>query len=192
MTEQILSFLPDVHFIYTSCFNDFDFAQQALRLGVSSYITKPIDFDELTKSIIRVISQREEDVKRKLLECDLRKQLKTHRSDLIEHFFTDLLFKISMDPGSLKYRAQYLEIPLDGQFRLVVLQVDHEYQDNIDAGIFTTNICASCLRSPFYAGTPVTYSAMICRFSFDFAGRDVGQRPAFGPGRAAADLSYGH
>ena len=46
-------------FIILSGFSDFKYAQKAIRLGVNNYLTKPIDEDELTESIINIRSEIE-------------------------------------------------------------------------------------------------------------------------------------
>lgn len=48
-------------FLILSGYNDFNYAKQALRLGVSDYITKPIDDDELFDSLKNIV----EKIKRK-------------------------------------------------------------------------------------------------------------------------------
>lgn len=46
-------------FIILSGFSDFKYAQKAIRLGVNNYLTKPIDEDELTESIINIRNEIE-------------------------------------------------------------------------------------------------------------------------------------
>ncbi len=39
----------DIVFIFISAYEDFSYAQQAIRLGVTDYITKPLKYDDLKK-----------------------------------------------------------------------------------------------------------------------------------------------
>ncbi len=50
--ESAKSLLPEAQFIIFSGHQDFSYAQRALKLGVSDYLLKPVDNDEL-KSVIR-------------------------------------------------------------------------------------------------------------------------------------------
>jgi two-component system response regulator YesN len=43
--------LPSAVFIIVSGYNEFDYAQQAIRLGVSDYLLKPVKFEELSAVI---------------------------------------------------------------------------------------------------------------------------------------------
>ena len=48
-------------FIILSGYADFAYAQQAIRLGVRSYVTKPVDEDELADSIRELLREQETD-----------------------------------------------------------------------------------------------------------------------------------
>jgi YesN/AraC family two-component response regulator len=48
--------ISDVHFVIISGYNDFDYARQAIRLGVSDYIQKPVDEVELENTLRTIIS----------------------------------------------------------------------------------------------------------------------------------------
>ena len=52
-----------------SGYNDFDYAKQALQLGVADFITKPIDDDELYDSISRTVKKIQQ--KKQLYEPDI-------------------------------------------------------------------------------------------------------------------------
>lgn len=47
LAEQIHENLPDTKMIFLSGYNEFEYAQQAIRFGVSEYVLKPIDEDDL-------------------------------------------------------------------------------------------------------------------------------------------------
>lgn len=48
---------PDIKFIIMSGYAEFSYAEQALNMGVSAYILKPIDDENLVKSINKVIKE---------------------------------------------------------------------------------------------------------------------------------------
>jgi two-component system response regulator YesN len=90
MTKEILSFLPDVSFIFISCFDDFKFAQDAIALGVYRYILKPIDIDELSECIVFIKEKIWENKRKELLARNLNKQIKAGLTELNENFFIDI------------------------------------------------------------------------------------------------------
>lgn len=52
---------PDVHFVMMSGYDEFEYARQAIRLGVKDYLMKPIDIDELTELVKRLVVQIKHD-----------------------------------------------------------------------------------------------------------------------------------
>jgi two-component system response regulator YesN len=43
-------------FAFLTCYEDFEYAREAVRYGATNYLTKPIDFDELNEALLRMIS----------------------------------------------------------------------------------------------------------------------------------------
>ena len=50
---------PDVKLIYITAFPLFSYAQEALKLGASDYILKPVNSDDVIAAVTRAIGQRE-------------------------------------------------------------------------------------------------------------------------------------
>lgn len=61
--RQIKSRLPNTQFIVTTAYSDFQYAQQAIEIGTSDYLLKPVKEHELAtafdKSVNRIMSIRE-------------------------------------------------------------------------------------------------------------------------------------
>ena len=51
--------LYSFHAIILTGYSEFEYAQQAIHLGVTEYILKPIDFDELKTCILRIVNPRQ-------------------------------------------------------------------------------------------------------------------------------------
>lgn len=61
-----LADLVDTEFIIVSGYNDFKYAQQAIKLGVKDYLLKPIedeDFYSTLKKVVNVIAEKKESIK---------------------------------------------------------------------------------------------------------------------------------
>ena len=54
LCREIAALNPDVPMIIMSGYEDFDYARQAVHLGVREYIVKPVDADLLTETLARV------------------------------------------------------------------------------------------------------------------------------------------
>lgn len=50
----------DIKFIFLTGYKEFDYAKEALRLGAHQLLTKPVDFDELRRTIMEVVLQLNE------------------------------------------------------------------------------------------------------------------------------------
>ncbi|MFD3257859.1 response regulator [Paenibacillus lentus] len=64
LAEQLKQRFPRVRVIMISGYEDFEYARQAIRLGVSDYLLKPVDIEELTavvSKVVAVIHQREQE-----------------------------------------------------------------------------------------------------------------------------------
>lgn len=64
LAERLKERFPNVRIVMISGYEDFEYARQAIRLGVSDYLLKPVDIDELTevvKAIVEGVRGRERD-----------------------------------------------------------------------------------------------------------------------------------
>lgn len=57
LAERLKVLFPEVCMILVSGYEDFDYARQAMRLGVTDYLLKPVDVDELTAVVKGVVSR---------------------------------------------------------------------------------------------------------------------------------------
>lgn len=121
LIQKTVEVLPATHFIVISGYHDFDYAQQAIRLGVSDYILKPIDEDELLASIIKI--------KDKILNftnhADLDLQLARKKANAMEYpsvqFLEDLLHNRAEPVQSIELINKTYELALIGEENKVVL-----------------------------------------------------------------------
>lgn len=57
----------NMHIIILSGFSEFDYAKQAISIGVKDYLLKPIKVRELTDNVISIVKKMQEEVKVKSL-----------------------------------------------------------------------------------------------------------------------------
>ncbi|MEN1760297.1 response regulator transcription factor [Anoxynatronum sibiricum] len=92
MIEKIKRIRNDVEFIIISGYGEFEYAKKAIALGVQEYLLKPINQNELLKSLMKVIAC----VNRKNDQIDLEKDyvmmLKDDVSKTRQWFLNDLMF----------------------------------------------------------------------------------------------------
>ncbi|WP_181646253.1 response regulator transcription factor [Paenibacillus anseongensis] len=57
LAEHLMSALPNVRIVIISGYEDFAYARQAVRLGVSDYLLKPVDIDELLRLVRNIVAK---------------------------------------------------------------------------------------------------------------------------------------
>lgn len=77
MIAGIKSQMPDMEITILTGFRDFDYAQEAIRLGVSRFLLKPSKMDELEEAVITMI----ENLKKKKAEASKLNALGNERED---------------------------------------------------------------------------------------------------------------
>ncbi|WP_186370663.1 response regulator transcription factor [Shouchella miscanthi] len=108
LAEHIVHEKPDTKMIIISGFDHFDYARQALRLGIEDYLLKPVDVDELMALVKRVTNKivAHKERKNSLLQDWMAQQLR-HR-----------LFH-----APLSEQIKEKNEPWTGRFRLLINEV---------------------------------------------------------------------
>ncbi|RDU24099.1 response regulator transcription factor [Anaerosacchariphilus polymeriproducens] len=101
-------------FIIISGYKYFEYAHRALSMGVEHYLLKPIDKEELEKSLKRIVEKIESFKQKEFVEKQLKEEIYTRRKTMKKHFLTSII----------KY---------DGQ---AVDELKEEYQNNFNSGCF--------------------------------------------------------
>ncbi len=103
-------------FIILSGYSDFSYAQEAIKYGVSSYLTKPIDEDELEMAVLEAKNALTE-------EQNAEKKLVEYRSKARDAILKDLLLN-KADPSYLDYR----DIALEASIYQVVIYTNYNQE----------------------------------------------------------------
>lgn len=103
---------PDIRIVILSGYDDFAYAQKAIRLGVVEYLLKPISPSELMKAVNRVAVELRE---KRDAAGDADAAPHSVRAHQRREFFRDLLAE-SLAPSDVFARVTALGIPLDGRY----------------------------------------------------------------------------
>jgi putative two-component system response regulator len=82
LTSQALQKDRDLAVIVLSAVNDAQTATEALSRGAVNYVTKPVEFDELLRSIERALHQRELTIERRRVEQMIREEVAQRTEEL--------------------------------------------------------------------------------------------------------------
>lgn len=89
--EQVLRKHPGVRVVVLTGFDTFDYAQRSIKAGISDYLLKPIDSEEVLKTAAGLKEQIERERKVSAETLALRKQFRDSLPYLRERFFNELL-----------------------------------------------------------------------------------------------------
>lgn len=140
MSEKIRKAFPDTEFIFMSCFDEFDYALGAIRIGVAAYLLKPIEIDELTEKIKQVIEKIKERKNAAETLLSYREKAENSRIALIERFLSQCVFTSPKDIQNFNKQAAFLDIPLNSLWRMVLFQSDFEDDDENIGDSFATQL----------------------------------------------------
>ena len=115
MSRQAIAGNPFVKIILISAYDKFEYAKNAIRIGVYDYIEKPIDYAYLTEKIQGACA---------LIDKERRnlKLLELSRPAMVEKFFLDLLSYAGREASyHLTSHMEYLNLRLQYRFYNVTL-----------------------------------------------------------------------
>jgi len=129
LTEAVKKRDPKVKVAILTCYDEFSYAREALKLGASSYILKSeVEDDELINLMTNI--RRELDLEMGKMEryCILQHQINSNINDLKEKLLSDLIDSKLVENKEFYSRCRNLNFDVERTaFMLIVL-----YKDNID------------------------------------------------------------
>ena len=83
LAENIRKINKDVHIVFMSCHEEFDYVKHAIDNEVTAYILKPIKPDILSQTVSRIVNEIEQERKNRLSEQTLNKFLPLVRESIL-------------------------------------------------------------------------------------------------------------
>ena len=132
LSHEILKINQYVKIILISAYDKFEYAKQAVRLGVCDYIEKPIDYVFLTEKIKNAFDKIDREHKNLSI-------LKESKQLMITKLFQDILYFSSNKPSKYfeKY-ISYLDLKINYSFfNIVKLEIESPILFEEDDGVLT-------------------------------------------------------
>lgn len=119
--------------IFLSGYNDFDYAQRALKLGAHDYILKPVNNDEILAIVKKCIEELISDAQKERVLKDLQEKLDRDKPVLKERFLMDLLNDY-VDEQTVERDLGYFGFPTEGDFlySCIIIQQDQKPNNGQD------------------------------------------------------------
>lgn len=146
VSEKVKSAFPETEIVLLTGYDDFEFAQQALRIGVAEYLLKPIDFKELEAVVEKICGRIRKHQKQKTDYDLLKEQYRKARPQIVSKAISDALFGIYEEKEELLENLKNLRIRLDCSYVAYARIVgDVEIpEENLDQSLLKFIICNVC------------------------------------------------
>lgn len=123
MINEIKNLIPDCKIIVLTGYRDFDYAQEALKLGVFDFVLKPTKIEDLTAIIQRAVTELKR-LKNRAEEFNkLKKLFEQNVPVLREKFLYDLMYEEYPNREEILSRAELLGVDIN-EFCLLVAEID--------------------------------------------------------------------
>lgn len=135
LIKELKAAYPAITLIILSGYDEFTYAQQAIRFDVSEYVLKPVSVEDICNLLERLSKRLDEDIQR-LQDQDRLKQAYQQALPIIrEKFLVSLLATVRQGlEGNLVARAREYGYDLDmDEFMVCVFETDHDEDDPLQA-----------------------------------------------------------
>lgn len=142
--KEIRKFNQSTIFIVITAYDKFNYAQEAINLGVMEYLTKPVNKKKILEVCMKAMGLVDEARKKRSDDLKIREKLETVVPIIESGYIYNLLLQDDFHTYQSNYR-ELLDIETDYAFMAVV-----EFGDNVENGILTNAVGASVRASRFY------------------------------------------
>ncbi|MBR6763441.1 MAG: response regulator [Clostridia bacterium] len=126
MIRKIHASFPWIQVVVLTGYDDFDYIRECMRSGVTDYILKPINDEELSKAFQKLMEAKknedQEKVRYQTLHSEKLEIIKGLRKRFLRHYFTE-----QMTEEEIEESSAYAEINLDADsYTTMVFRLDME------------------------------------------------------------------
>ena len=134
MIRRVMDLGIAAEFIIISGYKNFEYAHQALTMGVRHYLLKPIDRTELSATLDRIIAEKAKTVQAREQQENLREQQESFRNSLRLHFLNSILQGNETDIAGNGSREEEMEFA-NNRYRAFLVKADWTGDGSIAPGI---------------------------------------------------------
>ena len=122
---------PHIKIVITTAFKDFDYAHQCISLGVSHFLLKPINRNDLLSTLLKLREQIEKE-KQQWLEFDhLKKILEKNYSFLRERFLLEFCENSTRSVSTEKQISYYFPDGIPSYIQVTLLEAHSSHSGNL-------------------------------------------------------------
>ena len=127
LAEKIHQKYPSMKVVIFSGYDDFEYAQRAIKLDVTEYILKPVNAEELTALLKKIRRSLDEEIEQRRDVSRLRESYRSSLPIIREHFLNDLV-RGGLEEETISKNLVEYDIPIAdaGQWVVAVVHVEKE------------------------------------------------------------------
>ncbi|MFD0675621.1 MULTISPECIES: response regulator transcription factor [unclassified Paenibacillus] len=112
LVRTVRQLYPEIKIIFSSLYNEFEYAKDAMYLGGYGYLLKPVDAKELLQCVNAVTDKIASDLKFRKDYDSLARQLYENKPYLIDSLLISLMYGTSGDDTNVSERLELLELDM--------------------------------------------------------------------------------
>jgi two-component system, response regulator YesN len=121
-SRRVLEKYPQIKIIILTGHDEFEYAKESVKIGVTDFLLKPINTDEIKKVLLRIRENVEEEKLIKKEYSELKRQIEENFPYLKEKFYNDLLFG-SLSETEIEKKLPYYSISFKSlNFQIAVIE----------------------------------------------------------------------
>ncbi len=147
LTQELINKNLNIKTIFISGHNDIDYVKSALRLDALDYILKPIDMEELSRVVEKVIALMETEKKLIKQISRMKTTLAESMPLLKEKFFITLVRDGIENEETLQKRLDFLGVHFKSNalFSIMIISIDHYFSLNHDMSETNKQLTSFCI-----------------------------------------------
>lgn len=143
--REIQKFNRSVVFVIITAYDKFNYAKEAVNLGVMEFVTKPVNKRKIIEICTRAMERVDEERQKRSDDLRIREKLETIVPMIESGFINNLLLQDDFQAYKDNYR-QFLDIKEENGYMIVT-----EFGDSLEEGILTNEVGASVKANKFYS-----------------------------------------
>lgn len=148
---------PQIKFVVLTGYDDFSYAQKSVKLGVSDFLVKPIDDEDVFKTLSNLKSIIEQEKEEQNEYNRLKKQLYDNLPYLKKHFLCELITG-GINKNAIEEKLLFLNIQFKYKsFQIAALKINHSEKGNEELR-YIKNIKVMNLVKTYFADNQYVYS----------------------------------
>lgn len=127
LAERIRQKYPSIKILIFSGFDDFEYAQQAIKLNVTEYILKPVNMEELTEILTRVHHNLDEEIEQRR-NVDLLRESYRASLPLLREMFLNEMVRNPIPEATIQKKLGEYQVDILGarKWLTAIIHVDTE------------------------------------------------------------------